>query len=183
MVKFLCNWIASISKLKIILLFLILFITALVLVNIIFPTGVQNITQTFNYSPQKAYSMFEEYGQIGREKHLRVLFADIILVILYTILFSTSILYTFSRILPSSLTWWHKVSLLPFVLAIIQLLEIVGVFILLQNYPKELLMIATITNYITVIKFILTAICIIVPVIGFLLLIIKNTIVFVRRLI
>lgn len=180
MIKNISNFVSEITNLKTILIFLVLFIIAMVLVNSTFSTGVQNLTQTFNYTPEKAYEMMHEYGDVGRLNHLRVLYADIFLVVLYTVLFSTSIMYISAKLLPSYPSI-QKISLLPFVLAAIQLLEIIGVFILLKNFPNELFHIARITNIITVTKIILTYICILITIIGFVALQGKNIIAFARR--
>jgi hypothetical protein len=180
MFKYLNNFVLRVANLKIILLFLVLFAIAMLLVNFTLSTGVKNLTQTFNYSPSKAYQMINDYGEIGRQNHLRILSADIILVILYTILFSASIMYTITRLFPSCFSL-HKISLLPFMLAFMQLLEIAGVFILLKNFPKELFIVAKITNIITVTKYILTYICILIPVTGFIILLLRNIIAFAKR--
>jgi hypothetical protein len=168
---------SRISNPATILIFLILFGIVLTLVNWIFPTGVQNLTQTFNYSPQKAYQMMNEYGETGRSKHIRILGADLILVILYSILFSTTILYTLTYLFPSSIIL-HKLCLLPFLLAGVQFIEIVCVYILLKNYPREILELASMTNVVTIIKYILTYSCVLLSVTGFAGFLLKNLIVF-----
>ncbi|MCX7708542.1 MAG: hypothetical protein N2484_01705 [Clostridia bacterium] len=165
--------ILGITNLKTIIISLLLFVIALVLANVTFSTGVQNLTQTFNYTPEKAYEMLQGYGDKGRSNHLKILIVDIILVTLYTILFSTSIAYTTMRLFPAN-TNLQYLSLVPLVLGCLQLLEIAGVFILLACYPRELYTLARITSGITVVKFILTYICILLPVIGFLGLLGRN---------
>lgn len=180
MVEILYKTISKTANLKIILIVFVLFVIAMVLVNITFATGVQNLTQTFNYIPEKAYEMISGYGESGRQNHIRVLFADIILVILYTVLFSSSILYTASRLFPSK-PLVHKLSLLPFVLAAIQFLEIIGVFIVLVSFPRKLIRLTELTNIITMTKVILTYVCMFIPLVGFICMSYKNIIAFVRH--
>ena len=179
MVKILYKTISKTANLKIILIAFILFATAMVLVNITFASGVQNLTQTFNYTPEKAYEMINGYGESRRQNNIRYC-SQIILVILYTVMFSSSILYTASRMFPSKPVV-HKLSLLPFVLAVIQLLEIIGVFIVLVSFPRQLIRLTELTNIITMTKIILTYVCMLIPLVGFICMSYKNIIAFVRH--
>lgn len=174
------NFISGIANAKIILASLILFATAMILVNSVFPSGVQNLTQTFGYTPEKAYEMLQQYGETGRLHHTRVLFADIVLVVLYSILFSTTIYFTIYRLLPAHPSLLN-LSLLPYILAVIQLMEVLGIFILLKSYPTQMFLLARLTNIMTMSKFILTYFCILIPTGGFLALFVKWLIAFVRK--
>ena len=178
--KQLSTFVSDLENPKIILIFFLLFVTAIILVNSTFSTGVKNLTQTFGYSPEKAYEMINNYGDMGRQNHIRVLFADIILVILYTVLFSTSIYFTFTRLFRPD-TILLKTCLLPFALAGIQLMEVIGVFILLVSYPTQFYFIARITNALTMVKFILTYACMLIPISGFSVLFIKWILAIIRK--
>lgn len=104
----------------------IMFVLILVAVNTIFKPEFKYLTQTFGYSPEKAYQMMKAYGEAGRMVHLRVLIADVAMVLLYTVFFSTTIYSTFSRI-QNNTAIIFVVCLIPFVLAITQLMEVLGV--------------------------------------------------------
>jgi hypothetical protein len=179
-VKYLLNFITKITSPKTIVVFLVLFIVAMVLVNFTFSSGVQNLTQTFNYTPEEAYQMIEEYGESGRAKHLGVLLMDPILVVLYTILFSCSILFTVSRLFISK-TALYKLSIAPFILASIQTLEIVGLFIIIRNFPIRHILLVKITNIVTMAKIILTYFCVFLSLIGFLGLLMKKVIALIKH--
>ena len=161
------------SKPSIMLFSFLLFALVLISVNVFFAPNFKYLTQSFNYTPERAYLILSEYGEAGRMTHLKVLAADIIMVILYTIFFSTAIYSTFSRIL-NYRAMVSVLCIIPFILALIQALEVLGVFTLLISYPNRMFRLARIVNIITMAKFTCTYICFLLPFIGVIGLIIKR---------
>lgn len=165
--------ILKITNLKVIGIFFVLFVVAVFMVNVVFKTEINYLTQTFNYTSEEAYKIINSYGESGRILHLRILFVDIILVILYTVLFSTATVYIAKSLFPSN-EFLPRLSLMPVVLSIIQMIEIVGLFIILSSYPTQLFGLVKVINIVTVIKYILTSTCILMLIIGFISLFMKR---------
>ncbi len=143
----------------------ILFVGIMIPINTVFAPDFKYLTQTFGYTAKEAYKMIESYGVLGRALHLKVLFADIAMVILYSIFFSTTIYKAFNVLMKKK----QMVSILcfiPFMLAVIQMIEIILLFIILTQYPKVLESLAELSGYITSIKIALTPICFLLPLVG-----------------
>ena len=165
MIKKIYGKIENFTSAKSIWLSFALFITVFVLVNFVFTSKMSYLTQTFNYSSDKAYNMLTSYGNEGRTRHLLVLISDIFMIISYTIFLTTAITATFKRFLSPKNPILY-INLLPLILAMLQSLEIIGVFIMLVSYPTNVSIIAQITNIITMLKITLTYICFVLPIIG-----------------
>lgn len=163
------------SKPVVIIVSFVLFAFMLIAVNSVFKPEFTYLTQTLGYSPEKAYQMMNDYGEAGRQAHLRVLIADIVMVMLYTALFSTTIYATFSKVFNNRVALF-TLCLIPFILAASQLLEVLGVFTLLTHYQNKMFLLAQMVSIVTIIKTILTYICIALPFIGLISVIVKKVI-------
>lgn len=159
------NLIEKLSKPKVILTYFVAFLLVFMLTNVVFKPSFTYLTQTFNYSPETAFSLLSKIGEEGRRTHLLVFISDVIMVALYATFLTGANYATFHK-------WVKKCSLIsiitffPVVLAGIQIFEILGLIGLITHYPSELPALARVTNILTILKTILTVVCFVLPIIG-----------------
>ena len=117
--------------------------------------GTGLIDKEFGYTPQKVYEMVAAYGERGRtiyrENILRV---DIILPFLLTSFFSLAISYLF-RLGFNASSLYQLLNVIPLGAGLFDLLENVGIYLMLLIYPSTPQLLAWITTAFTIIKFIL----------------------------
>lgn len=158
---------------KIILLSLFGFIAIMLLVNIFFRQSFSYLTQTFNYSPQYAYDLLTDIGEIGRRQHLLVLLPDVAMVLLYTSFLLGSNYAIFTR-LTTNCTIISILTLFPIILSIVQFSEILILAVIILQFPTVMLNVAQVANLITMSKTILTVLCFLTPLLGLCVLFIKK---------
>lgn len=152
------------SKPKGILTFFLIFLVILSITNY-FKPEFSYLTQTFNYSPEDVYSLLTSIGKTGRNNHLLVFISDILMVICYSV-FLMGANYRLYRPHIKNCVLISVITFLPVLLALFQLSEIIGLFFLIIEYPTKLLLLANVTNVLTIIKYIFTIICFLLPIIG-----------------
>lgn len=140
------------------------FLIICLLSNTLFRVSFLYLTQTFKYSSEYAYSLMNEIGEFGRRAHLLILIADLIMIIFYTN-FLFGINYKLSCKVTKNCHLITIITFLPLILAIIQLSEIITIAMLIIHYKREYTNIAHLANFLTIIKFNLTAICFGLPIV------------------
>lgn len=148
--------------------FLLFVITAVLVNTVLKPVSIQYLTQTYNYTADIAYQMLSDYGEAGRNAHINVLAADIVMVILYSMFLPSSINKTYGKILQSR-KLILILSIIPLLLALLQLTEVAGVYGMLTHYPRRMDSLAKVIGIITSVKYYLTYLCFLMPVAGFIL--------------
>jgi hypothetical protein len=128
--------------------------------------GVRLLDVQRNYSPEMAYNFLEAYGEQGRQVYVRILTADLFYPLLYSIFLSVAMTWLFRRAFkPDNRA--QLFNLLPFVVALFDYAENAGLYIMLRNYPTQMVDIATITSYISTIKQVLGNVSVMALAIGF----------------
>lgn len=123
------------------------------------------LTQTFNYSPDKAYDLLQDIGESGRAAHFRILFVDIAMVFLYTnFLFGAN--YRIWKNRTDSCIMISVITFCPIILALVQLSEVALVMDMVINYSDRSEAVATVANLCTMVKYVLTVTCFLLPLIG-----------------
>ncbi len=163
--KKLNSLVEKLSKPRVILTYFGAFLLVLILTNVVLKPSFTYLTQTFNYSPKSAYDLLSTIGEEGRKTHLQVFITDVIMVVLYTMFLVGANYATFNKWVKKC-TLISIITFLPVILASVQILEIVGLIGLITHYPSELLALAKVTNILTILKYALTTICFLLPIIG-----------------
>lgn len=157
----------KLSKTKVLLLSLGAFVILLLLTNTLFKPVFHYLTQTFHYSPEEAYQLLSDIGASGRRTHLLVFISDVFMVIFYTV-FLTGVNYLAYKNWLKQPKILSLICFLPFVLAMIQLSEVVLLMVLILHYPAKFYGLARITDLLTILKYYVTTICSLLPIFGFL---------------
>jgi hypothetical protein len=115
------------------------------------PGGNGPLDLQFGYTPEKAFAMIESYGEARSFYILFELTGDVIYPVVYTLTFSLFITYLFQRAFaPDSPL--QKLHWAPFVAFVFDLLENIGLVILLGAYPQQLTGVVLIASLFTIIK-------------------------------
>jgi len=105
-----------------------------------------------NYTVEKAYSMLEAMGQVGRNFYLfRIIPQDFIFPLTYGIAFSLIILFLIHRIMPKNEPALG-LAYIPLTAMLFDFLENICVIMILTQYPKQLVSVVQISNLFTMIK-------------------------------
>lgn len=135
--------------------------------------GVGPIDLQFFYTPEKAYSMVEYYGEAGRADYrLFELTGDIIYPIVYTLFFSLAITWLFQRG-SSSNSAMQKYNVTPFGAWLFDLLENLGIVTMLSVHPSTPALLAWSTALFTLVKWLFAILSVVLLLVG-LLMAIKN---------
>ena len=111
----------------------LLFVQLYLLPNFQSITGQEIIEMSGGYTTSEAYQLFEKYGESGRNYYNLIQVVDIFLP-----LFMGLFLSSFSlKLLNSAKFKYLSVGLIPLLLVVADYLENVGVFTMLQTFPKE----------------------------------------------
>ncbi len=141
---------------KIIIPLLFLFLLAnLVVIPAIYPKF-QTLDTLSSYTPKKAYELLSSYGQQGRQ-HYAIIEGtlDLVYPFITALLFSLIILYTFKRAFPGNDRALF-LSLGPYAVLLADYLENTAVVSMLLSYPRQIPLVAKISNVLTITKFALT---------------------------
>jgi hypothetical protein len=131
------------------------------------PAGeLEKIDTKLYYSPEDLYEIMEPYGEQGRRVYaLSHLTADVLFPLVYAFFFGLLISYLFQRGFPKE-SWVHRLNLVPFGLLIFDLIENLGVVILLLAYPTRMVGLALLTGLVTSAKWMLAGITVTLPLVG-----------------
>jgi hypothetical protein len=155
----LSNWLASIAKGWLVLVFFIIDAIFMVVVMPLaqgqlekFSNGVGPIDLTFFPSAEKVISSVVAYGEEGRAFYTTVeLTADILYPIAYTFFFSLLISFVFQRVIDKN-SKLQRLNLLPFGAWVFDMLENICILLILASYPSQEIGIAGILTFANGIK-------------------------------
>jgi hypothetical protein len=141
---------------KTILFLLFLFLLAnLVVIQAIYPKF-QTLDTLPSYSPDQAYELISSYGEQGRQYYALIeITLDLVYPFVMALMFSLITLYTFKRAFPGN-NWILYVSFAPYAVLLADYLENACVVTMLLLYPREIILVAQISNFFTIAKFALT---------------------------
>ena len=139
-----------------ILILLVLFLFAiLVVIPALYP-AFQTLDTLPGYTPEKAYELISSYGDQGRQSYvITELTLDLIYPLILALLFSAAIFYTFQRGFPG-LAWSGRLALIPFAIMLVDYLENACIIFMLRSYPRQIPIVASISNVFTITKLTLT---------------------------
>ena len=155
---------------------LILFLLFILTTSVVFPLmssliedpagELEKIDTKIYYSPAELYEIIDAYGDQGRRVYaVSHLSADVLFPLVYSFFFGLLIAYIFQRAFPKD-SWVQRLNLVPFVLLIFDLLENLGVVILLLAFPTQMEGLARFTGILTSVKWILAGITVALSVVG-----------------
>jgi hypothetical protein len=155
---------------------IILFVVFILTTSVIFPLvssliedpagELESIDTKLYYSPAEFYEIIEPYGDQGRRVYaLSHLTADVLFPLVYAFFFGLLIAFFFQRAFPVD-SWVQRLNLVPFGLLIFDLIENLGVVILLLAYPTQMVGLAHLTGLVTSVKWILAGITVALPLAG-----------------
>lgn len=108
------------------------------------------------YTAEKAFTALEHYGAAGRALYSRYLVADFIFIPFYSLGLALLITRTV-RALGSESAAWLRLNLLPFGIAVFDVIENFCIFAMLKIYPASYVALGTLSGVATLCKTILTA--------------------------
>ena len=119
-------------------------------------TGSQESPDTsFFYTDEDLYRMAQEYGEAGRQAYVRVRWSfDVIWPLVYCIFLATGISWLTRRAMPSG-SKWQRANLVPLLAAFFDFLENLFASVVMSRYPNPTIILAALTPWMTVIKWIL----------------------------
>ena len=155
---------------------LILFLLFILTTSVIFPLmssliedpagELEKIDTKLYYTSEELYEIMEHYGDQDRRVYaLSHLTADVLFPLVYASFFGLLIAYIFQRAFPQD-SWVQLLNLAPFVLLIFDLIENLGVVILLLAYPTQMGGLACVTGMVTSVKWMLAGITVALPLVG-----------------
>lgn len=176
------KWIQRISRGWVVILFVLLFMLT---ASVIFPLfgrllnvpeeGVESIDTKFYYTPDELYEIMEPYGKQGRRGYaISHITADLIFPIVYAFLFATATSFTFVRVFPRESRLQH-LNLVPFAMALVDVLENLTLMALLLAFPNPLTPLAAAAGVITLLKWVAAAFTVALPVAGLILWLVRLT--------
>ena len=127
--------------------------------------GVDAIDLLTSYTPDEVFPMVEAYGDLRTEIAIFQLTADVVYPIVYSMFFSLLITLIFKHAFPAT-SRLQALNLVPFAMAIIDLLENIGIVIMLLSYPVQPVAIALASSVFTTTKWLLFVISLLSVVIG-----------------
>lgn len=117
------------------------------------------------YTPGMAYRFLDAYQEEGRRVYLSILTADLFYPLVYSLFLALAISWVFRRAFkPENPAQF--LNLLPFVAALLDYVENMGVYTLLRHYPERLEDVAQRTAYFSAAKLMLSNICVLALAIG-----------------
>jgi hypothetical protein len=129
---------------------------------------------TLGLSPAAIYQRLGAYGSSGRMFYLLTeLTADVLFPITYGLFFSLALALVFERAFPAD-SPLQQLCLVPLAGMLIDFLENVGIVWMLLVYPQQLSTVAALTSAVTVLKWILTAISMLLLVVGMVALVMRR---------
>lgn len=125
--------------------------------------GIGTLDMKFSYSPREAYDVIKNLGALGRQFYIKWLLMDFLVSLSTMLLFSILITYFLKKLSIGEKI--QKINLLPYIRGAFDYLENCFILIMLFNYPKEFMVAASIANLMTIIKWVLYIISLMVVII------------------
>ena len=131
--------------------------------------GIGPVDLQFCYSPGKAYSMIESYGDAGRAFYRNYeLTGDIIYPIVFALFFGLLIAWLFKRgVTPESKL--HKLCVVPLGAWLFDLLENITIILMISFHPARVIILPWLATAFTMMKWILALAAILLVLTGFVL--------------
>jgi hypothetical protein len=127
------------------------------------------------YSADRAYEILENLNESGRKTYFRnLLTIDMAFPVIYGFFFSILIASLLRKIINKNSIAVYLI-LLPFAASISDIMENIIISIMISGYPARLIQLAKIASFITGIKFVITAGCILLIIVLLIILIVKAT--------
>lgn len=125
--------------------------------------GIGTLDMKFSYSPREAYDIIKSLGALGRQFYTKWLLMDYVFSLSMMILNSIFITYFLKKL--SISVKIQKINLLPYFRGAFDYMENCFILLMLFKYPKELMVVASIASLMTIIKWILYIISLMVVII------------------
>ncbi|SMC17440.1 hypothetical protein SAMN02745134_00328 [Clostridium acidisoli DSM 12555] len=122
--------------------------------------GIQPLDMRFSYNPGEAYDVIKALGPAGRYFYIKWLIMDFVVSLSTMLLHSVLITYFIGKLSISGKML--KVNLLPYIRGAFDYIENCLLLIMLFNYPKVFIVIASIADLMTIMKWILFSISLVV---------------------
>ena len=153
MIKRLLDTHSKLANGKVIIILLVLFLLAnFVVIQAIYPKF-QTLDTLSSYTPDKAFQLISSYGEQGRQYYAMIeVTLDLVYPLVTALMFSLIIFYTFKRAFPSH-SWTLYLSLAPYFALLADYLENACIVSMLLIYPREPVLLAQISNFLTIAKF------------------------------
>ncbi len=154
-------------KLSLFLLFLIIVFNAVIMPNLAGDTKAVPIDLQFAYTPERAYELINSYSTETRHRYIiGEMTMDVIYPIIYTLFLSLTLLLVYPK--------KEKIALIPYIIFIADMIENIGIIIMLYNYPSELHGVALATSVFSTIKWSVVLVAFVLLVVGLILAAIKK---------
>lgn len=146
-------------KLSLFLLVLMIIFNALIMPSLAGDEQIVPIDLQFAYSADTAYELIDSYSEETRHTYMiGEMTKDVLYPIIYTLFLSLTLLLLYPKN--------NKISLMPYVIFIADMLENTGIIAMLYNYPAKLKTVAIITSVFSTIKWSLVIIMLLVLIFG-----------------
>lgn len=150
------NIIVNLSNGRNILILLLLFLLFNLVVIPVFYPKFQTLDTLTSYTPEKAHTLNSSYGDQGHQSYVMTeLTLDLIYPLISTLLFSFTIFYAFRHGFPG-FAWTGQLVLIPFGVLLADYIENICVIFMLLIYPRQIPIVAGISNIFTITKFALS---------------------------
>ncbi len=147
------------GKLALLLLLLVIFFNVLIMPGMAGEKSIEPIDIQFAYSPEKAYSLIESYGDETRAQYRKGLMTlDVIYPVIYTLFISIALMVLF----PGN----YKLAWVPYLAFAADIFENAGIITMLSYYPQRLNVVALVTSFFTTVKWILALVLVVVLLYG-----------------
>lgn len=110
-----------------------------------------------NYTHAQAYKALSEYNAETRKYYSYMQVMDLFFPLIYALLLSALLTSLTYRLFPDR-NLIHYVNIMPFLAALFDYLENIGIFVMIRRFPESFQTIAWITNKMSLFKFGLTGI-------------------------
>lgn len=121
-----------------------------------------------SYSPEVAFQLLEAYG---KEKRIIYLITLWTLDLLFPLAYGLALIWVFIHLLRKSFPWLlndlYKLTFIPLLLTITDLLENISITILILSYPNRFSVLAKTADFFTESKWILVNLVLLIIIIGF----------------
>lgn len=106
--------------------------------------------------PDKVYSILADYGDTGRKVYtFNSLLFDLAYPVSYALFLATAFTAVLGRLLPAT-SPWQKLSLIPLLGGLFDLLENISFYSLIANFPKRISWLETLASILTAAKGLIT---------------------------
>jgi hypothetical protein len=120
--------------------------------------GVAILDTYFYYPAGQIFPLLNSLGEVGRNAYLLLNLLDFLFPISYALFFGISLTMTYTFIYPPE-SKINGLILLPFITLLVNYAEVIGVRLMLLNYPAQLPWVAQAVSLLIPLKFTLIVVC------------------------